>query len=164
MPDICKRKSKSLLYGHGTDHELVTQQSCFLHLPALLEAGNLERAGESTGSTQLRNEGPLGPDPLKAEPGICFSGPSGQLSAQPGEGRGGRGISPALGCKISLFLEETTFPSTDSSTLMRTLPPPPPPREAIKRRGKFKSGRRSLHSFPRGPGPRLSSEKTGQHP
>lgn len=98
LRDICKRKSKALLHGHGTDHELVTQQSCFLHLPALSEVGKLEGAGESTGNTQLRNEGPLGPDPLKAEPGICFSGPSGQLSAQPGEGRGGRGISPALGC------------------------------------------------------------------
>lgn len=94
LRDICKRKSKSLLHGHGTDHELVTQYSCFLNLPAVSEAGKLEGAEESTGSTQLRDEAPLGPDPLKAEPGICFSG----LSGQPGEGRGGRGKSPALGC------------------------------------------------------------------
>lgn len=75
-------------------------------------------------------------DSLKAGTGVCSSGPSGQSSTQPGEGGMIRDVSLAPGIQTSLLREETTFPSTVSSTLMRTLPPPPP-REAVERRNKL---------------------------
>lgn len=88
--------------------------------------------GEGKRSSQLGDQDPLAGTAEGRSEFAC----SAPLASPPSAWEGGRvrDISPALGTQISLLREETTFPSTDSSTLMWSLLlPPPPPREARKK-------------------------------
>lgn len=91
-------------------------------------------------SHQPRDPGLVGQPLSKDGDWSRLHSPSGQTQARPWDTWVAEGGPSVLGPQTSLLWEETTLPSTDSSTLMRKLLLPPPPREATEGRGTLEAG------------------------